>query len=406
MKKFLIMMLAVTMLLSVSTMAISAAAEPPKSGWFAVEDADDFEEIGTVQIQWDADAGDKLDLSDGDMQDWVEAGYDYITIGPENVVSWVGGASNMVDPGMPDGWNITTYFVADAEYLYIGFYVIDDTFVPGMANAWYAGDAFQIAIDFGGKLGDKLEADPESMENPKNIFYSFSCDDAAGAPIEIGRMESADNRLVGELHGDDVQGTAKMTTTGWSAEFKLPFQMLYDDYDAKAWDEDPTIRVGGTEERPLKIGCALYYINREEINGTIIDRWAAGTTKGALGENGRPEVSFTPFDNGIQLELPVTDDMGMTWNGLEIVPADVEITEPVTEAPTDPDGDPSDETTTEEVTTEEVTTEDKGEDEVPTTTAKPDDDDTKKGCFSTVGVGAAAGLLVAIAAAFAIKKKD
>ena len=34
------------------------------------------------------------------MQDWVDAGYDYITIGPENVVSWVGGATGMVDPGL------------------------------------------------------------------------------------------------------------------------------------------------------------------------------------------------------------------------------------------------------------------------------------------------------------------
>ena len=135
MKKIFAIVMTVAMLLSIGSVVTSAAEVPPVSwtpGNFAVADSADFTPVGEVKITWDADAGKKLDLSDGDMADWAAAGYNMITIDAANMVSWVGGAAGEVDPGMPEGWSISTYFVADADYLYIGFYVTDPEFLPGV----------------------------------------------------------------------------------------------------------------------------------------------------------------------------------------------------------------------------------------------------------------------------------
>jgi hypothetical protein len=401
MKKILAIVMTFAMLLSLGAVVASAAEVPPVSwtpGNFAVADAADFTPVGEVKITWDAEAGKKLDLSDGDMADWAAAGYNMITIDAANMVSWVGGAAGEVDPGMPEGWNISTYFVADADYLYIGFYVTDPAFAYGTAGA-YNGDAFQVCIDFGGKLGQVVVEDPDRVTNPKNIFYSFSCV-SDGAPLEIMRQESDQDGWLSEANGDGVKGAAAKTETGWAAEFALSWQQMYDDYVWKAWEEDPKIYVGSDEILPLNIGCALYYLDRSETSGAI--NWAAGTSNGQLLEDDvTPGVSWTCYDNGIKAKLEYEEGITFNCTGIVVLPTS-ETTPEETEKPTEEETEaPTDEVT--EAPTEEKT---EAPTDAPATDAPATDAPTEPaegGCGSVIGFSAIA-VLAAAAAAVALKK--
>ncbi len=398
MKKIFAIVMTVAMLLSIGAMVTSAAEVPPVSwtpGNFAVADSADFTPVGEIKITWDADAGKKLDLTDGDMSDWAAADYNMITIDAANMVSWVGGAAGEVDPGMPEGWQINTYFVADADYLYIGFYVVDPNFTYITAGDYHSGDAFQVCIDFGGKLGKVVVEDPERVTNPKNIFYSFGCV-SDGAPLEIMRQESDQDGWLSEANGDGVKGAAAKTETGWAAEFALSWQQMYDDYVWKAWEDDPKIYVGSDEVLPLNIGCALYYLD----NGG--SAWAAGTSNGQLLEDGvTPGVSWTCYDNGIQAKLEYEEGITFNCTGIVVLPTSETTPEETTAA--------EDEETTEEETTaaptvEETTAEDTtAADTTAADTTAADTTTADKGCGSVIGFSAIA-VLAAAAAAVALKK--
>ena len=395
MKKILAIVMTFAMLLSLGAVVASAAEVPPVSwtpGNFAVADAADFTPVGEVKITWDAEAGKKLDLTDGDMADWAAAGYNMITIDAANMVSWVGGAAGEVDPGMPAGWNISTYFVADADYLYIGFYVTDPAFAYGSAGQ-YNGDAFQVCIDFGGKLGEVVVTDPDRVTNPKNIFYSFSCI-SDGAPLEIMRQESDQDGWLSEANGDGVKGAAAKTETGWAAEFALSWDQMYNDYLWKAWEEDKKIYVGSDELLPLKIGCALYYLDNGGTN------WAAGTSNGQLLEDGvTPGVSWTCYDNGIQAKLEYEEGITFNCEGIVVLPIS-ETTPEETEAPTEEET----EAPTEEPTDAPTEAPTDAPTEAPTEapTAAPTEP-AEGGCGSVIGFSAIA-VLAAAAAAVALKK--
>ena len=397
MKKIFAIVITVAMLLAMGTMLVNAelpAGITFGDGKFGVENAEDFSPVGEVKITWDADAGKKLDLSDGDMSDWAAAGYDMITIDTANMVSWVGDHTTA-----PAGWSISTYFVADADYLYIGFFVTDPNFAYGNNADGYNGDAFQVCIDFGGKLGQVVQTDPELLTNPKNIFYSFSCIED-GAPLEIKRQESDQDALLSEANGDGVKGAAKKTETGWSAEFALSWQRMYDDYVWKAWENDPKIYVGSDEILPLNIGCCLYYLDRSETGGDI--HWAAGSTNGILKDDGvTPGVSWTCYDNGVQAKLEYEE--GITFNCTGIVVLDTTVTTPEETTAAE-----EEETTEEETTAAPVVDETTAEDTTvaDTTAADTTAADTTtadKGCGSVIGFSAIA-VLAAAAAAVALKK--
>ena len=399
MKKIFAILMTVAMLLSLGT--VLASAELPEGisftpGKYGVEDASDFTPAGDFAITWDADAASKLDLTDGDMSDWADAGYNMVTIDAANMVSWQGDPTTA-----PAGWSISTYFVADSDWFYIGFYVTDPVFAYGQAGQ-YNGDAFQVCIDFGGLLGDQLKTDPGELTNPKNIFYSFSCYED-GAPIQIMRQESDQDGWLSEENGDGVKGSHSKTENGWCAEFALSWQQLYDDYVWKAWLDDPRIYVGGVDRLPLKIGCCLYYLDRNETAGAI--NWAAGSTNGITDDNGTPCVSWTAWDNGLNLALTYENGMSFTCEG--IVAMDFEETypetteAPETTAPAEPDTTAEPETKAPEVTTVEDMTTGAAGDGSATTTAPTED----KGCGGIVGFGAAA-ILAAAAAAVVLKKKD
>ena len=393
MKKIFAIVITFAMILSMGAMLVNA--ELPEgigfaAGKYGVENAEDFSTVGDIALTWDPDASKKLDLSDGNMSDWAEAGYNMITVDASNMVSWVGDHTTA-----PAGWNINTYFVIDPDYLYIGFYVTDPAFAYGAPGAHYDGDAFQVCIDFRGLMGKTLKEDPDALSNPKNIFYSFSCT-GDGQPLEIWREEADNNGIIAAEEG--VKGAAAATESGWAAEFALPFQMLYDDYEWKAWAEDPKIYVGSDQRLPLNIGCCLYYLDRSATAGTI--NWAAGSTNGIADDAGVPQVSWTAYDNGINLELDYVDGIEFTCPGIVVTPL-TETTPEETEAPTEPETEaPETEAPTAAPETEAPETEAPATDapatEAPTTEAEG-------GCGSVIGFSVIA-VLAAAAAAVALKK--
>ena len=395
MKKIFAIVITFAMILSMGAMLVNA--ELPEgigfaAGKYGVENAEDYSTVGDIALTWDPDASKKLDLSDGDMSDWAAAGYNMITIDASNMVSWVGDHTTA-----PAGWNINTYFVIDPDYLYIGFYVTDPAFAYATAAQGYNGDAFQVCIDFGGKMGDQIKEDPTVLSNPKNIFYSFSCV-ADGAPLEIQLQESDQDAMLSEANGDGVKGSASATETGWCAEFALSLDMMFEHYKWKAWDDDAKIYVGSDLKIPFKIGCCLYYLDRSESAGDI--HWAAGSTNGIADDAGVPQVSWTAYDNGINLILEYQEDLHFTSEGIVVVPL-TETTPEETEAPTEPETDAPEtdpETAAPETNAPET--------EAPATDAHATEAPTAEaegGCGSVIGFSAIA-ILAAAAAAIALKK--
>jgi hypothetical protein len=278
----------------------------------------------------------------------------------------------------------------------------------------YNGDAIQLALDFDGRLGDLLKIDPDSMVGSvRNLFYSFSCE-GDGKPIRIMRQESEQDGWLSEANGDGVKGAAKKTENGWSVELALSWQQLYDDYCFKAW-EDPKIYIGGSAERPLKIGCCLYYLNRDKTAGDVL--WAAGAIEEWKNDDGLPCVSWTPYDNSMMWVVPYEEGVPFGCDGI------VDIGDGLTTIPV-PDDDEVDEYETaietetwwenteiatvypmppEEYEQWEETVRDAAE-----SLGKEDEINAileKYGCTSAVGLGSLTALLTVAAAAFVIRKK-
>ncbi len=428
MKKILICTLLCALLLSLFGISASALTVEEINGisftpgQYGCDDPADFSPVGTVKIDWDPDAAQKLDLTDGSMADWETAGYSVTVMDVTNIVSWVGDAS-----AVPAGWSIKAYFVADSDNLYFGFSVTDPNFAYG-SGGYYDGDVIQFCVDFGRKIGDQIDYDPDAITEPKNIFYSFSCD-GDGAPISIMRRESEQDGFLTEQDG--VTGSTSKTADGWCAEFSMSYDRLFDDYAWRAWDEDAKVYIGSNENLPLKIGCCLYYLDRSETAGEI--RWAAGSTNGITFEDGTPGVSWTVMDNGIQLELDYVEGMVINSNGVKVIlPEPFEettenLTEPFYEFPvedaTGPSGNdtaapaedtrPVTELATEAETypawvtpaPEDSELRDAADDGIADKAEEIDAILEKYGCTATLGMGSLTALLALAVAAVALKKK-
>ncbi len=399
MKKIIAFVMTLAMILSLGTIFASAAAGTWVSG-----SAESFQRVGDVEIEWDPKASEKLNLADGKMDDWANAGYSPTQINPENMVSWVGTTAE----NMPENFNISAYFVADKDYLYIGFFITDPGFKYGTATEAYNsdGDAFQVMVDFAGRLQNLQVNYPDEFEvltSKQCIFYSFDCD-GDGVPLNIQRANSDNDGWLNEESTDGaVKGAGSKTDTGWCAEFALSWQMMYDDYAWKAYaDEDMKIYFGGEEKKRFDCGIALYYLNCEPDTGIT---WAAGTLDGVTDDAGNALVEWQPIDCGIHLYLEYQEGLEFTCPNLVVLgegetePPTEEKTEPAeepTEAPTDaPDTDPVTEAPTGEADT--------SADSSATTDATTDAAD--EGCASVIGMSAVA-VLVAAAAAVVLKKKD
>ena len=393
MKKLLACITLCALLLSAG--AILAAAMPPVPGTpgsFAGADGANFSPVGNVEIEWYPDASSRLDLSDGDLTDWKSTSLTPHTITPDHMVSWVGGQTGVSDPGMPEGWQVTVYYAADADYLYMAYDIVDDTFAYSVTGSHYDGDAIQVCLDFGNKLDDVAAENPDLVLSPKNIFYSFCCI-GDGAPIFLMRQESDQDGPLTEADG--VKGSARRTDTGWSAEFAMSWQRLYEDYIWKAWEDDPRVFVGTDELLSFRMGCALYYLNRVEPEGEII--WAAGTTRGIRMDDGTPCITWMHYDNGIQLYLPYSDQLSFNCEGIVCVKP-TETTEVPTETATEPPVETTARPDAEEETTLPATT--------PVTEEESDTLPPANGCYASITAGAVLLMILWAASAHMLRKKD
>jgi hypothetical protein len=399
----------VMLALLLSCGAVFASAELPAihTGWTAGEylggDQALYSSVGDITVAWKTDFASGIDLTDGNLADWYSAGLEPTNITVHNMISWYGDADSI-----KGDWKITTFSAADSTYLYLAFDVVDGDFAYGSDDGMYNGDAIQLALDFDGRLGELLKTDPDSMAGSvRNMFYSFSCE-GDGKPIRIMRQESEQDGWLSEANGDGVKGAAKKTENGWSVELALSWQQLYDDYCFKAW-EDPKIYIGGMEERPLKIGCCLYYLNRDKTAGDVL--WAAGAIEEWKNDDGLPCVSWSPYDNSMMWVLPYERGMTFDCSGIwqyYVFETIAEETEPTVETETwwenteiatvYPMPMPPEEYEQWEETVRDAAESLGKEDEI---NAILD----KYGCTSAVGLGSLTALLTLAAAAYVIRKK-
>lgn len=452
MKKILALVMAVAMVLSVGSICASAAqVADVRMAAYSCGSKDDFEQVGNIEIDWDPDAATKIDVTDGDMSEWLNSGYNKTLIDQYNMISWESlvhtGTEQSVDENgnpitthlyknevsqkangmaqgqgapdsaMPTNWSITTYFVADKDNLYVGFYVVDDDVVAGTEGGahYQTADAFQISVDFANKLGDIIKNDPdkaatiEETSSLQNIFYSF-CYAGDGQPIMVMREKCDNDGFIGE--SDGIVGATAKTEQGWSAEFSISWERMYEDYSWKSYaDENDNVIIGGPDAKPMELGIALFYQNHSTKDGDpnqII--WAAGTCTDRTTDRGVPEIDWTARDNGISLQLPIQE--GLEFSCKSILIADEEGNLPETEAPeTKAETEAPDAEETKSPDAEETEAPDAEETKKPSGNKGDDDDDDDKddektGCGATLVGGSIAGLMIAAAAAVALKKKD
>ena len=403
MKKCTVCMVILALLLSLG--AVFASAELPENvsftpGQYLGGDPDAYSPVGEITVAWRSNFTSEVDLTDGDLSDWYATDLTRTNITPDNMVYWVG-------DGAVTDFKITSFCAADADYLYLAFDVVDPDFAYGTQGGHYNGDAIQVTIDFGHKQEDVLESDPDVLGNPKNVFYSFSCN-SDGAPICIMRQESDRDGLLTEANGDGIKGAARKTELGWSAEIALSWQTLYDNWVWKAWcDDGGRAFVGSNENLSLKMGGCLYYLDRAETDGTVL--WAAGTVKDYKTDDGAPVVSWTVYDNGITWTLPYREDLTFNCNGIVVIPPEdttvLDTLPPETEPPYDP---PTEEIT--ELASEAPTLPPVWADTVAPTYTGDELDELqavleKYGCTSVVGLGSLAILMTLAAAAYVTSKK-
>ena len=401
MKRIVACVLALIWLFSLASVTATAENLIPEGigytpGKYLGGDPGTYQPVGDVTVAWRPDLSSVVKLDDGDLSDWYASGLSPVVITPHNMISWVGDTAE-------ESFKIISFSAADSDYLYLAFDVLDSQFAYSENPRGYNGDAIQLCLDFGRKLGDMTEKNPDMLTSVKNIFYTVTCV-ADGEPIQIMRQESDRDGPLSEANGDEVKGCARKTELGWSVEFALSWQLLYDDYVWKAWDDG---RLYVREDLPLLLGASLYYLNRDETGGEIL--WAAGTLKDCVDTEKNPVVTWMTYDNGILWKLPITDEVTLNCSGISILAVDhVPETEPdydteigvSTEIVVDPLPMPPVEWETIPV---QETLRDASED------SDVDEDIRaileKYGCASAVGVGSLAVITALAAAALACRKR-
>ncbi len=414
MKKIFAIVLTVAMILSLGVVFASAAVPnlTGTPGVWSGGSAENHETLENYEIAWVPDAATKIDLTDGNLDDWKD--YSFVTVTPNNMVSWAG-----LD-AVPEGWGMQVYLLADADYLYVGFYITDPEVYaidPANPGAYTAGDCFQINIDFGRKLGWLVQNDPEMAEmmtNTKNVFYSFGYNGDKG-PVAITVQETDYTPDTGNLldADDGVKGTTGKTDAGWCAEFTIPWERMALDYQYKSWQENAdedfkAVYVGGKDQKALELGVGFYYLCQGDTvdadgNPSHAMTWAAGLHSGFCGtdENGNeldpasnpPIVRWDVYDNALTAYIPPQEGLKFTTNLISVL--EDEQTEPPTESETEA---PTDEPT--DAPTDAPT----GGESAAGTTATTEKEE-EGGCASVIGASAIA-VLVAAGAAVVLKKKD
>ncbi len=302
MKKLLAILLTVATLLSTCVVVTTAAGS--------------FTPCGNQEVTWDPDAASKITL-DGNIEDWRAAGYARNEITMDNMVMFDN--EQMQGDTMPEGFKINTYYVSDADYLYVGFYVTDDdvceSLIPNDPNYYSYGDAFQIAIDFNGEAKRLMESDPGYFTtinaSQETIFYSFVFP-GNGNDIQIVRQNKKGTAGIEVLdQSKGGWGKAGLTSDGWCAEFALSWQMLYDDFMTKSFI-GAGYKAVVNQQNPLKTSVFLSYLNATE-EGPL--KGAAGTFATA---DGSVADGITPTDSGLTLVMDYEEGMTFNCTGIQV----------------------------------------------------------------------------------------
>ena len=384
MKKMLALVMCVAMLVSAGALVASAATGTAVT--------DNFTPAGDYEITWDPKVATKIEL-DGDISDWTTAGYTNYQITTDNLIAW--------KAPFDANFEINAYYVSDADYLYVAFWIVDDDFVASSNPDKYDdGDAFQIAIDFNRELQKTMAEDPELLENPKNIFYSFDC--VTDGEFVFFRDEKMKDSSTGkpkrekltESEGYGVKGAGAATDTGWCAEFALSWDMLFEDFAYKAYIDEYSAILDKNND--LQLGITLCYLDRSEPMKTAA---AAGTFQ----KDG--ELGWTPADNGMSLTLKWAEGVAINCEGIVSPAEGEEYVTGMEEEETEPEETEPEVVETEAQDTEAQDTEAQGTEAQGTEAQGTDATEDEGGCASVVGFGAAA-VLVAAAAAVVLKKKD
>lgn len=393
MKRIIAILVSAIMLLSLGTVFAGAS--------------DIFEPAGEVEIAWLTEDQVAQIEFDGNIDEWNNFDLNFKTLDQTNLITWrdmVDGEEKLTFDN-PDAigtdFAINAYFAADADYLYVAFYIDDEHFArSNNSSGDYNGDAFQISIDWNRHMENALEQGVD-YQNNKNVFYSFSCGPEDGEELVIRIQEGFKDRDISESTSadptkPDMRGSTGATENGWCAEFALAWELLYGDFEYKTWDSPID---AFNADSPVTLGMSICYINRAETNGPIV--WAAGTFN-----NDTDYPEWEPTANGLYASLKWAEDREVNCRGIgEVIPPVV-----------DTDTDEVEDTTVEEVeeTTTIVAVEDTEAGE--TTTAAAVVDTTKAeettaapaaaGCKAVIASASVLAVVALAAGAVICKKKD
>ncbi len=266
-----------------------------------------FAPVGNVELTASPEL-EKTIIFDGDLSDWQGFVYRKLTISPNNMVSHKGDG---IEAAMPMDFRMTTYMALDQHWLYFAFNVVDDSFVHASGDTSFDGDAITISLDMDNMVKHYCSQDPELFPDDKlPISYTFSCSKDGEAMVFL--REHTDgfngNKSDGYISMDSegtVQGAARKTDTGWSAEFAIKWDQLYEDGTWKCYTDRHNIYID--ENQPLEIGCAVTYIDRDDADSRRI-AWMATTTKGT--------ITGTYEDCGINLIIPEDHENRIECDGI------------------------------------------------------------------------------------------
>lgn len=239
-----------------------------------------FAPVGNVKLTVTPDLSSTI-VCDGDLADWQGFSYRKLTVSPNNAVSHEGEGIASV---MPMDFRMTTYVATDQHWLYFGFEVVDEHFVYASSDTSFDGDAITLSFDFDDMVKKFIVQDSHMFDDKMPISYTFSCSKDGEALIFYREHTDASdsNKYDGYISmasSGTVQGAARKTATGWSAEFAIKWDQLYEDSAWKCYADGYECSV--IEGDPLELGCGITYTAREEQEDRTVT-WKATTSQGAL----------------------------------------------------------------------------------------------------------------------------
>ena len=286
-----------------------------------------FAPVGNVKLTVNSNLS-RIVTLDGDFTDWEGFVYRKLIVSPNNTVSHEGKGIESV---MPMDFRMATYVATDQHWLYFGFEIIDEHFIYASGVTSFDGDAISLSFDLGNKLREVYDDVPHLISNPRPISYTFSCTEDGKDLIILKENTDENDGLLSYEDSGSIRGVAKKTEQGWSAEFAIMWQQIFDDNECKYDHYFGPYEVAVYDINPLQLGCGITYIARDGSDQRDIT-WMATTSRGTL--------TYSPLDCGINFWMPfypVRPETRIDCNGiayyLSNYPPDVDPPDPDTYEP-------------------------------------------------------------------------